>query len=180
LEAPLSVNLLILGLLKAAPLHGYEIKRIIETRMTDWSHISVGSIYFALETMETEKLIAECDTVREGNRPSRTVYEITESGKGEFARLLREVWAMPEAQRFTLDFGLAFMDSLEPGELQDFLKNRIRILEGTIAGLSEHKTETIDDPDVPRAARFIFSHHEAHLRAELEWTKRVLEDVENR
>jgi len=173
----LSVRLLMLGLLKQGPLHGYEIKRIIETEMSDWSHVAVGSIYFALEKMAQERLIEESETTREGNRPSRTVYRITDSGRTEFLRLLRESWAELEPQRFSLDFGIAFMGDLDSRELYGFLKSRVTVLEGILEGLSLHEREVLTSTEVPAAARLIFSHHAAHYKAELAWTREVLASV---
>ena len=170
----MSVRLLILGLLKRGSLHGYEIKRIIEKEMADWSHVSVGSIYFALEKMAEEGLLERSLPEREGKRPARTVYGINDSGTREFLRLLRETWSSPEFFRFSLDFGLAFMDDLDPAEVRTLLVARIESLEGTLAGLAAHEREVLNNPEVPASAQFIFSHHETHYRAELQWMRDVL------
>jgi DNA-binding PadR family transcriptional regulator len=88
----MSTRLVILGLLRDQPLHGYEIKQIIEEHMGDWTSIAFGSIYFALGKLSEEGLIEMAVTEKKGNRPSRSVYQITESGRSEFLRLLKEVW----------------------------------------------------------------------------------------
>lgn len=173
----MSIRLLILGLVKQGPLHGYEIKRIIEQEMADWSHVSVGSIYFALEKMAEEGFLKKNLPEREGNRPARTAYEITEAGNKEFLRLLREVWASPESFRFPLDFGVAFMKELDAEELRDLLNRRIRALEGILEELTRHEREVLNSPHVPAVARFIFSHHRAHYQAELRWTRDVFSEV---
>ena len=91
------VRLLVLGTLAArGPTYGHQIKRTIETIYVEaWSEIRVGSLYHALHQLEIEELIAAVRTEREGGMPARTVYEITEEGHRELARLrdqgLREV-----------------------------------------------------------------------------------------
>jgi len=170
----MSVRLLILGLLRQGPLHGYEIKRIIATEMADWTSVAVGSIYFALDKLSAQALIEVRETSRDGGRPEKTVYAITASGRNEFLSLLRQTWAEVERGSFPLDTGVAFMDSLPKAELRGYLKRRIGILEGILAGLALHRSETLEKPELPTQARFIFSHHELHLRAELEWTQEVL------
>jgi DNA-binding PadR family transcriptional regulator len=173
----MSVRLLILGLLDQGPLHGYEIKGILEKDMGDWAKVSVGSIYFALDTLARETLIAAKGTSREGGRPARTVYEITEAGQVEFDRLLRDTWSEIERQRFSLDIGLAFMDSLPKEELRAMLQSRVSALEGILEGLAAHEGETVANPEVPAHAKYIFSHHAVHYRAELEWSKEVLASI---
>ncbi len=154
----MTVRLLILGLLRNGPLHGYEIKRIIETEMGDWADVAAGSIYFALDKLAADTLIEEQEVSQEGGRPVRTIYRITGSGRAEFERLLREVWSKIERLSFPLDIGVAFMDCL-------------------LSGLERHQLETEKNPEVPEQARLIFSHHRHHYQAELTWIREVLRSL---
>ena len=86
----MTVRLVILGLLRERPLYGYEIKQIIEEHMSDWTSIAFGSIYFALDKLEEENFVEKVEVKQAGKRPSRSVYQITKSGRKEFLRLLRE------------------------------------------------------------------------------------------
>ena len=95
----LSTRLVILGLLQWRPLYGYEIKQIIEERMGDWTDIAFGSIYFALDKLTDEGLIERVSIEQKGNRPSRSVYEITDAGRTEFLNLLRQTWQELDRQR---------------------------------------------------------------------------------
>ena len=76
----MSTRLVILGLLRERPLYGYEIKHIIEDHMGDWTNIAFGSIYFALKKLAEEGFVERAAVEREGNRPSRTVYQLTPAG----------------------------------------------------------------------------------------------------
>ena len=167
----MSTRLVILGLLKEKPLHGYEIKRIIQERMGDWTNIAFGSIYFALAKLAEQGFIFKAATEQEGNRPSRSVYEITEAGRSEFLRLLREVWSLEERIHFALDLGIFFMDSLPREEVREHLAGRIRTLDQVIRYLEGHADRTMEEPQVPSQARSIFDHTLIHLRAEREWLR---------
>jgi DNA-binding PadR family transcriptional regulator len=173
----MSVRLLILGLLRQGPLHGYEIKRIIGTEMADWNHVAVGSIYFALARLSSDALIEERETTREGGRPERTVYAITRKGRTEFERLLRENFSEVERPVFALDIGVAFMDAIPDAELRSLLERRVGLLESILSRLSAHRSDALGDAMVPARARYIFAHHERHYRAELKWTKELLADL---
>jgi DNA-binding PadR family transcriptional regulator len=175
----LSTRLVILGLLRERPLYGYEIKSIIEDHMGDWTSIAFGSIYFALDKLTQEGYLEKAGTEQAGSRPSRNVYQITKPGREEFLRLLRETWERFDQQYFALDIGIFFMSALSPGEIRGYLNKRIATLKEILRHVDKHQAEQLSNPDVPRLAEVIFSHSLVHLRAELQWTKDLLEKVEH-
>jgi DNA-binding PadR family transcriptional regulator len=175
----LSTKLVILGLLRDQPLHGYEIKRIIEDHMGDWTSIAFGSIYFALDKLTGEGFLENIGVEQDGARPSRKIYQITQVGREEFLRLLRETWEHSERQYFAIDIGIFFMDALPQAEIKDYLRKRITALEEVVRHLDTHQAEQLNTPDVPRLAEIIFAHSVVHTRAELAWLKDTLTKVES-
>ncbi len=173
----MSTRLVILGLLRDRAMHGYEIKHIIEDHMGDWTSIAFGSIYFALKKLTGDGLLEVKATEKAGNRPSRTVYHITDPGRKEFERLLHELWATPERQFFAIDLGLFFMDALAVDEIQEHLKGRVQALRQTLEYLDTHRDEQLSNPHVPKRARWIFDHSRAHLHAEIAWTEGLLAEL---
>ena len=175
----MSTRLVILGLLRDRPLHGYEIKHIIEEHMGDWTDIAFGSIYFALGKLAEEGFIEKIATEQEGHRPSRTIYQITETGRAEFERLLREVWQNLERHYFTLDIGLAFIEALPLEEVKGYLRQRVAQLEAIGQHLETHQTEVMTEEEAPRETVIaIFNHSRVHFEAELAWTRELLAKVE--
>jgi DNA-binding PadR family transcriptional regulator len=174
----MSTRLVILGLLRDQPLYGYELKQIIEEQMGDWTSIAFGSVYFALGKLSEEGLIEKVATKKEGNRPSRSIYQITQEGRAEFLRLLREVWGGLEREYFAIDIGLAFMNALPQDEIKGYLHKRLAQLGGILHYLGSHEQEQMTQPDIPSSAVAIFEHSRAHLEAELSWTKEMLEKIE--
>jgi DNA-binding PadR family transcriptional regulator len=175
----MSVRLVILGLLRERPLYGYEIKQIIEEHMSDWTSIAFGSIYFALEKLADEKFVSKVEVEQAGKRPSRSVYEITPSGRNEFSRLLREAWQQVERQYFTIDICLFFLESLPRDEVKRYLKIRKSGLQATIDHVLTHRDEQLSLPEVPRLAAAIFDHTLAHTQAELDWVSTLLNKLES-
>lgn len=174
----MSTRLVILGLLRERPLYGYEIKQIIEEHMGDWTSIAFGSIYFALGKLAEEGFIEKTGTQQEGNRPSRSIYEITALGREEFLRLLHQVWNEMERHYFGFDIGLFFMRALSLDEISGYLRKRVAILEEVVAHLAAHKVNQLAQDEVPPQAAAIFEHSETHSKAELAWTKDLLTKVE--
>jgi hypothetical protein len=89
---------------------------------------------FRLEKMAAEGLIEESETRREGNRPSRTVYRITETGRTCFSGCFGSL-VHPDSFRFSWILGLLFCRNLDTAETKLFLESRISQLEGILKGL---------------------------------------------
>ncbi len=175
----MSTRLAILGFLREQPLYGYELKQIIEKVMGDWADIAFGSIYFALKKLAEEGFVEKAGTEREGGRPSRTVYRITEAGRREFLRLLAAVWNNIERQTFEFDFAIAFIGALPVEEMKGYLRKRVQELEKALQLLAVHQEEETSDEHVPqRLAAIAFDHHRVHMNAELEWTRSLLRNLE--
>ena len=176
----MSTRLVILGFLRGQPLYGYEIKQMIERVMGDWTNIAFGSIYYALGKLAEEGYVKKAGTEQEGGRPSRTVYQITDAGREEFMRLLREVWDNVQRQTFDFDIGLSFMSALPINEVKGYLWKRVTHLEHILQYLDTHQTEELADTEhVPtHLASIVFDHHRRHLQAELDWTRDLLQNVE--
>lgn len=172
------VRLVILGLLRERPLYGYEIKQIIEEHMSDWTSIAFGSIYFALEKLADEKFVAKVEVEQAGKRPSRSVYEITHTGREEFIRLLREGWQTIERQYFSMDVYIFFLESLPLEEVKSYLRLQQAGLQAALDYIRTHRDAQLSLPEVPRLAAAIFDHTLAHTQAELDWISNLLSKLE--
>jgi DNA-binding PadR family transcriptional regulator len=175
----MTVRLVILGLLRERPLYGYEIKQIIEEHMSDWTSIAFGSIYFALDKLAEEKFVEKVEVEQEGRRPSRSVYQITATGREEFLRLLRASWQQFEREYFPLDICLFFLDSLPLEEVRNYLQARRSALQTALAYVQEHRAGQLALPEVPALAAAIFDHTLVHTRAELDWVTGLLQSLES-
>jgi DNA-binding PadR family transcriptional regulator len=127
------LELAILGLLFESPVHGYELRKQLSTRLGGLRVISYGSLYPALRRLTRAGLIAE-ETGPEAagwSRRARRVYRITAEGKERFAELLSD--SGPQAVDDD-GFGvhLAFF-SRTPAEI------RMRILEGRRRTVEERR-----------------------------------------
>jgi DNA-binding PadR family transcriptional regulator len=178
----MSTRLVILGLLREQPLHGYEIKQIIEERMGDWTDIAFGSIYYALDKLDEEGFVEKIATEKEGNRPSREVFQITSTGKDEFLHLLRKTWGELEPMHFDIDVGLYFANTLSKKELVANMHQRLEWLNSVLQHLESHRTETLNNEEVPSQQAFwvnaIFEHALFAYRAERDWLQKTLSAYE--
>ncbi len=106
-----SIRLFILGTLAASgPLHGHQIRQQAQSDRTEqWADVHVGSVYGALKRLAHEGLVREVRTERVGNRPERTVYEITGEGQRALAAVRDE--ALHELTHPNDPFDLALAQS---------------------------------------------------------------------
>lgn len=83
-----SLDLLLMGVLRHGPAHGYAIITELRDRSGGQFDLAEGSIYPALHRLERSGLIASTAEVAQGRR--RRVYALTARGRKEFAGQRRE------------------------------------------------------------------------------------------
>ncbi len=80
-------ELLLLGLLKESPKHGYDIKIKIKGILSLFAGLDLKSIYYPLKILENKGLVAKRAS-KPGRRPQRFVYALTRKGENRFNELL--------------------------------------------------------------------------------------------
>src|SRR5919206_2704359 len=122
--------LAVMALLYERPMHAYEMVAVMRERGKHESvRLKYSSLYSVVEALEREGLILPLETVREGRRPERTVYELTETGRVEFLGWLRELLSEPVKEYTQFAAGLSFIPALPPAEAATLLERRVRLLE---------------------------------------------------
>jgi DNA-binding PadR family transcriptional regulator len=137
-------NLLALAVLATVaerPAHPYEISTKLRTRGKESSiKINFGSLYSVVESLARHGLIEAQQTVRDGKRPERTIYAITEAGRTELEDWLSELVSTPQKEYTSFEAALSLAAGLAPDELARLLANRasrLRMELGSIdAGLA--------------------------------------------
>jgi len=126
-----ALELAVLGLLHESPMHGYELRKRVNT-LFGWGRVlSYGTLYPCLKQLLRAGLITQADTestVKTGRR-ARIVYKLTADGKEHFADLMAE--AGPSAwddESFGVHFAFFAQTDAE---------TRMRILEGRRSRLEE-------------------------------------------
>ncbi|WP_238120927.1 MULTISPECIES: PadR family transcriptional regulator [unclassified Xanthobacter] len=93
-----SIRLFILSsFAELGPMHGHRLRLEAEKkRVPFWTDIPVGAVYGAMKRLAAEGLLREAGQEKDGNRPTRQLYEITETGRQALAELrdggLTEIW----------------------------------------------------------------------------------------
>jgi DNA-binding PadR family transcriptional regulator len=137
--------LAVLGCLSERPMHPYEISTTLRTRGKEQSiKLNYGSLYAVVESLQKHGLITARETTREGKRPERTVYAITEAGTEEFEDWLAELLSTPVRDFTSLEAGLSLMPGLPPDEVARLLAERAERLRIELRSLDAMFAETAE------------------------------------
>ncbi|MBP7216137.1 MAG: PadR family transcriptional regulator [Candidatus Omnitrophica bacterium] len=120
-------ELLLLGLLKEQPAHGYDIKRKIKQALSLFAGVEPKSIYYPLKVLEKQGLVLKRSS-KQGRRPQRFVYELTKKGEARFNDLLSKSFLDFKRPQFSLDLSLYFLSFINPTLGRRRLRGRIFIL----------------------------------------------------
>ena len=127
-------ELILLGLLKESPKHGYEIKKEIKEILSLFAGVDIESIYYPLRILEKKGLVVK-RMAREGRRPQRLVYALTARGEARFQDLLTSSLLNFKRPQFSLDLSLYFLRYIKPAIAKRRLRARMLILKRLIKGL---------------------------------------------
>ncbi|GAA4020277.1 PadR family transcriptional regulator [Allokutzneria multivorans] len=168
--------LAVLSVLAQRPMHPYEMASMLRARGKDADMgIKWGSLYTVVRNMEKHGLIEAAETVRQGGRPERTIYRITDDGRAEMVDWVRELISVPERERMRFQAGLSVLAALGPEEVETLLRQRLALLEREAE--DKRAAHERDSREVPRLFLIENEYELALLDAELAWVRAVLDEL---
>jgi DNA-binding PadR family transcriptional regulator len=157
-------------------MHPYEIQRLIrDWHKDDFLDLKRGSLYHAIAQLQRLGWIIAVETSREGRRPERTVYRLTEAGEQEVVAWLERLLARPLREPTQFFAALSFLPNLSPESVVRQLEERIRLLEEEVAGLAVVLETMV--PKIGRLPLVEVEYARAMRRAEATWVKSLVEDL---
>jgi DNA-binding PadR family transcriptional regulator len=118
--------LAVLSYLIRGPMHPYELSRTLrdngDARSIKFNH---GSLYMVVQQLAKAGFVVEVGTNREGQRPERTVYGLTDAGRHELHDWLRELVEEPLHEYPHFVAALSLIATLPPGDVVKLLRKRL-------------------------------------------------------
>lgn len=171
LSNPLALAVMVL--LYERPMHPYEMAATLRERRKEESiKLRYGSLYTVIELLVREGFITAKKTTREGNRPERTIYEITRSGETEIRDWMREILSTPVKEFPQFEAGLSLLPALPPEEASEVLETRVEFLKKDIEQVKSGLHEAAEIGLAP-----LFSVESEYRLAGLEMEKTFVEDL---
>ena len=172
-------NLLALAVLSTVaqrPMHRYEMASIMRARGKDQDmDIKWGSLYTVVDNLLKYGYLEVIGATRQGARPERTIYRITESGTREMVDWTRELLSTVDAEHPRFAAGLSVLAVLAPDEVIDLLQIRLDILRQSLD--AQRTTIAEASAEVPRLFLLENEYTVAIAEAEAAWLQHLLEEL---
>ncbi len=137
----MALDIIILSVLRTAPVHGYELKRRVQR--PSLNPLSNNSLYPYLRRFEQAGAVTKTVEEQEG-RPPRNVYAITDVGRRTLTDLISTLPLAQAGNDEEFMVRLSFFGEIAPANRTAILAARVAVLDGAIAqvhtlvGESEH------------------------------------------
>ena len=138
----MSYKYLILGLLAEKPMSGYDIKKQVKQAMSVVTSASYGTLYPMLHKLLADGYV-EVNEITQRSRPSKKVYSLTDQGREDLKKWLKEPALADQVRReFLLKLYLA--KNLGEQELRQLITSRRAETEGMLKTLNTDRSRTTD------------------------------------
>ena len=171
-----TLRYIILGLLGARPMTGYDIKQAFDRALASYWNAGNSQIYTTLKNLSQAHLV-ESEVIVQTSRPNRKVYRLTAAGRTELDHWLAE--EVPE--RFSKDefliklfFCGEIADELALRHLQEHRESLLKQLAHMEWVRQEYTTRPTRRPRLLEYQMLVREYKEATLKAGLEVTERAI------
>jgi DNA-binding PadR family transcriptional regulator len=171
--------LAVLACLWERPMHPYEMATTLRSRGKDQSiKLNYGSLYTVVEGLQQHDLIVAQETEREGRRPERTVYRLTDAGRMEVIDWISELLSRPVKEYTHFEAGLSLAAILPPEDIAELLLQRCNILEMQISQ-QRSLLQLVKEQGLARLFVIESEYSLAMQEAEVTWTRKLAEEIKS-
>lgn len=169
--------LAVLALLFERSMHPYEMASTLRERQKDASiKLNYGSLYTVVDQLQRAGFIVPQETVRDGRRPERTIYAITDAGLDRMREWMRDLVRKPAKEYPQFEAAITLLGVLPPDEAVDLLDERAARLEESIGGMRRMLAE-VAAQGLPRLFMMENEYELAMLEAELGWVRGFAREI---
>ena len=167
------------------PVHGYDVRReLLSWHADEWANVKPGSVYGALNTLQRDGLISVEGVAQDGARPERTSYRLTAEGEKVLADLIRDGLWSAEQPKHPYYATVALFPFAPRADVTAALRSRILKFEADLVFLEREERRILSGTGNPVEAEPFhvadaIALAAAHTRADLEWTRRTLQRIED-
>jgi DNA-binding PadR family transcriptional regulator len=178
-EGEVPIHHAVLGLLTDGPSYGYELKANFERAIgPQWGDLNVGHLYQVLDRLERDGMVTRRKR-HQAERPDRVVLRLTQQGRGELTRWLKEPFIRQGGYRDDFFLKVFVASRLSSHTLQDVLRIQRESCLSELSVLADHRRAHRDDPLVSLLIEAALLHAKANLRVVDAAESRISELVES-
>jgi DNA-binding PadR family transcriptional regulator len=121
--------LILLGLLRQGPLHGYELHRIVRAHGELYTDLKKANLYYLLDRLTKEGYLSvQVEGGTRGASGERLIYTLTDQGRSRFDALLREILLTYEPGHTGVGSAVVYLAQLPPAEGLALLEERRQVV----------------------------------------------------
>jgi DNA-binding PadR family transcriptional regulator len=139
--------------------------------------LNFGSLYTVVDNLAKHGLIEASAARREGRRPERTVYRLTDPGRAELDDWMSELLAVPVKEYPQFEAALSLMPVVHPDKAHALLRERVSTLEEKVLA-NDRLLKAYRHGGLPRLMLIEAEYESAMVAAELVWVRRLVEEFE--
>jgi len=160
-----------LALLAEAPMHPYEMYQLLMARHEDrLVKVRPGTLYHAVARLESDGLLEATGTDRDGRRPERTTYRITDDGRAALSQRLAGMLSEAVNEYPVFPHAIAEAHNLPSDVVLELLDIRLAALDEQLAFLAEGREAAIAK-GVERRYWVDVEYQQAMLWCEIDWIR---------
>lgn len=173
------LGLAVLGLLLESPAHPHAMALTLRERGLDRAFkVTTGSLYDVVRALEKAGWIERRETIQDGARPARTVYQHTALGQREFTRWVDELIRVPVDEYPKFVSAVSHLGALGPDGAVAALRERAERVRASLAELRQQHRDALDSGEVPRLFVVEAEYAVRMQEAELGWVEEIVTDIE--
>ncbi|WP_431219122.1 PadR family transcriptional regulator [Leifsonia xyli] len=168
-----------LALLAEGPSHPYEMYQTLVQRSEDrLVKVRPGSLYHTVDRLARHGLVRATGTEREGNRPERTTYAITEDGTRALGERIADILATPVNEYPEFPLGLGESHNLPAATVTALLRKRVGLIRADIA-VYDHAISTVRAKNLPAKYWVDVRYQRAMAEADAATLEALIDDLES-
>jgi DNA-binding PadR family transcriptional regulator len=173
------ISLAALGLLVERPMHPYEMYQLLLERAEDrLLKVRPGTLYHAVDRLERDGLARALRTERDGNRPERTTFDITESGRRTLLRRTAEMLATPADEYPEFPLAISEAHNLTRAQVIAALRSRMQALADEQEAVAS-RLRALGGETIPRLYWLDVDYDSAMRAAEIRWLEAVVAELDS-
>lgn len=170
--------LAVLACLYERPMHPYEMAATMRERGKEFSiKLNYGSLYTVVDNLAKHGLIEAGEARREGRRPERTVYRLTDPGRAELDDWMSELLAAPVKEYPQFEAALSLMPVLHPDKVLTLFRQRLGALTEQLQQ-AENLLAACRKGGLHRLMLIEAEYSTAMMAAELRWLQGLVAEFE--
>ncbi|MFE5478783.1 PadR family transcriptional regulator [Nocardia sp. NPDC056541] len=167
----------VLALLDERPMHPYEMYQLLIARREDLLvKVRPGSLYHVVARLADDEMVAAEGIGRAGNRPERTTYRITDSGRTALRGRIAELLRTPVQEYPIFRVALAEAHTLPQEQVIALLDERVEYLTQSRAD-TDVLLDWARSRAIPRRYFVVLEYIRATIHAELTWIERFAAEL---